>query len=436
MKSLLKPVQSLILLQNFINCRKTSYANFVHQFKTQKPTYYPDRQRETKRMQEQLDSKMVAETNEKEDMPRDHYYYLLGVPTDATTSQIKAAYYALAKRYHPDASKGAQPAVISKRFQDILNAYRCLVDEAKRQEYDNASKNGNGKTPKNEQTNTANIPPQIVKSPPPSLHSSTKQSVSKPISNTMRDNILAAANKDDLLKMANVDPKLELTFLEAVHGLKKVVDLKFLKKCPSCNGKSQRTSGRANPELCRNCRGTGQVTKKTATYMSLIACELCNGKRYINRNQCDMCDNRGFVLDTTKITLQIPAGIKSGDIVSAENPTNKQRLNYRIQVKESDYYVRVGNNVFTDLYITISEAVLGGTFKVRGIYETLSLKVEAGTESHSQFKLAGKGIRGRDSTGDHIVTIKVQIPRQLTVKQRQLILALAKTEDSTYQRNG
>uniref|UniRef100_A0A1A9UDM6 J domain-containing protein n=1 Tax=Glossina austeni TaxID=7395 RepID=A0A1A9UDM6_GLOAU len=138
MKSLLKPIRSSILLQNFVNCHKTSFACFVHQFKTQKPIYYPDRQEETKRMQKQLQNQLVAEKNEKADLPKDHYYKLLCVPRDATTSQIKAAYYALAKRYHPDAGKDRHQASISKRFEDILNAYRCLVDEAKRHEYDNS----------------------------------------------------------------------------------------------------------------------------------------------------------------------------------------------------------------------------------------------------------------------------------------------------------
>uniref|UniRef100_A0A1A9W3E2 J domain-containing protein n=1 Tax=Glossina brevipalpis TaxID=37001 RepID=A0A1A9W3E2_9MUSC len=406
MEKLLKPS---ILLQNILNCRKTSYAFLMHQFKAKKPMYYPDRQQETKRMQEQLQNQLVAERNEKKNIPRDQCYKILCVPKDATTSQIKAAYYALAKRYHPDASKGRQQLSLSKRFQEILNAYRCLVNQAKRQEND-ISESDNYKIPKKEQQKTQ---PQIVKSASHLLHPKEKQSIPRPILTTMKGNFPSAKNKEDLLKMAKIDPNLELTFLEAVHGLKKVIDLKFLKKCPSCNGKSQRGAGHTNSEQS-------------------------NGKRYVNRIQCvtcDTCDTCGYVLDATKITVQIPAGIKSGDIVSVENPRTKQRLNYRIQVKESDYYARIGNNVLTDMYITISEAILGGTFKVRGIYETLELKVEPGTESHTQFKLAGKGIKARDGKGDHLVTVKVQIPRQLSVKQRQLILALAKTEEPTYQRS-
>lgn len=233
---------------------------------------------------------------------------------------------------------------------------------------------------------------------------------------------------------ANVEQKLDITFIESVHGVKRNIEFAYLKKCPSCNGKSQRMAGRANPEPCRKCNGSGQLSKKTATYTSLTICDQCNGKRYINRNQCELCDSRGFVQETTRVIVHVPAGVKTGDVISVENPNTKQRINYRLQVKESDYYKRCGNNILTERYLNLTEAILGGTIKVRGIYDTFEVKVEPGTESHTKLTVKGKGIKGRDSVGDHIVTIKVRIPRQLTMKQRQLILALAKTEEQTFER--
>uniref|UniRef100_A0A1A9VY31 J domain-containing protein n=1 Tax=Glossina austeni TaxID=7395 RepID=A0A1A9VY31_GLOAU len=128
---------------------------------------------------EQLQNHLVTETSEKTDLPKDHYYKLLCVPKDATTSQIKAAYYALTKRYHPDAGKDRHEISILKPFQDILNAYWCHEETANQY-----------------------------------------------------------APENNFLKMTKVDPKLELTFLEALHGYM-VIDFTFLKKFPSCNGKSQ-----------------------------------------------------------------------------------------------------------------------------------------------------------------------------------------------------
>lgn len=237
-----------------------------------------------------------------------------------------------------------------------------------------------------------------------------------------------------MIKMTSGESRLELTFLEAAHGLKKNIDLRFLKKCPACNGKSPQLVNRSKPELCRKCQGIGKLTKKTATYTSIQVCDQCHGKRYINRNECDICENRGVVLETVRIVAQVPPGVKHGELVPVDNPKTKQRIHYRVQVQPSDIFQRIGNNVLSDKYITISDAVLGGTFKVRGIYEELEVKLDPGTESHTTKTLKGKGIRSRDGTGDHIINFKIRIPRQLSMKQRQLIMALAKTEDHTFER--
>lgn len=107
---------------------------YAYQFKVQKPIYYPDRKDEEIRKQEQLKTDLISDIKSTEDLPRDYYYQLLGIPHNATTGQIKSAYYNLAKRYHPDSTFG--PERMSKRFQDILMAYNVLSDDAKRTEYD------------------------------------------------------------------------------------------------------------------------------------------------------------------------------------------------------------------------------------------------------------------------------------------------------------
>lgn len=219
-----------------------------------------------------------------------------------------------------------------------------------------------------------------------------------------------------------------MTFKEAAQGLKKQIQVKYLKKCPNCHGKSNRITGLTTPEPCRKCNGSGQVVKRTSTYTSMVVCEHCNGKRRIYRNNCELCDNRGFVLVMSSTTVVIPAGTKTGDTISVENPDTKQSVNYRVHVEESDYFRRVGNDVFTDCFLTISQAILGGTVKVRGIERDIDVKLDPGIQSHTQVTLKGNGIKTRDGVGDHIVTLKVQIPQHLSPKQRSLIEALAKTE--------
>ncbi|XP_053953034.1 protein tumorous imaginal discs, mitochondrial [Anastrepha ludens] len=403
--NLLNSVQRAIL-QNLPKLNKLQLATVAYQFKIERPVYYPDRQNEMQRFSEQQKSQLVAETQEKKKLPRDYYYKILGVKRQATMQQIKAAYYALAKRFHPDA--GNSPPHASKRFQEISNAYHILTDESKRMEYDQLG---------------------MVKDEQSFLHKFTN------VIKNRKVEVALPTTREELIKMTTGEPRLELTFLEAAHGLKKNIDLRLLKKCPACNGKSPQLINRSKPELCRKCQGIGKLTKKTATYTSIQACDQCHGKRYINRNECETCDNRGIVLETVRIVAQVPAGVKHGELIPVDNPKTKQRINYRVQVQPSDIFQRVGNNVLSDKHITISEAVLGGIFKVRGIYEELEVKLEPGIESHTTVTLKGKGIRCRDNPGDHIVNFKIRIPRQLSMKQRQLIMALAKTEDPTFERS-
>ncbi|XP_014095286.2 chaperone protein DnaJ [Bactrocera oleae] len=396
------------ILQNFLKLNKLQLATVAYQFKVERPVYYPDRQNEMQRFSEQQKSQLVAETQEKKKLPRDYYYKILGVKRLASTQQIKAAYYTLAKRFHPDA--GNSPPHESKRFQEISNAYHILTDESKRLEYDQLG---------------------MVKDEQSFLHKFTNSGIGF---TNRKGEVVLPTTREEMIKMTSGESRLELTFLEAAHGLKKNIDLRFLKKCPACNGKSPQLVNRSKPELCRKCQGIGKLTKKTATYTSIQVCDQCHGKRYINRNECDICENRGVVLETVRIVAQVPPGVKHGELVPVDNPKTKQRIHYRVQVQPSDIFQRIGNNVLSDKYITISDAVLGGTFKVRGIYEELEVKLDPGTESHTTKTLKGKGIRSRDGTGDHIINFKIRIPRQLSMKQRQLIMALAKTEDHTFER--
>ncbi|XP_073838619.1 chaperone protein DnaJ [Musca autumnalis] len=427
MKNLVKSFQHFQLLQNFGIYQKVSFANAAYQFKTNRPVYYPDRRTEKLRFNGQQNSELITEIKQPTQLPKDYYYKVLGLQKQATMQEIKAAYYALAKRYHPDSSNSNDSKQISKRFEEISNAYHILTDETKRLEYDQL-----GQVRDAEQflsNKSAKSSAREYKIKLPNVVQSFKDSTnSKTVLQTLTPTI-----NDDIRNLVNTEQKLDITFLESVHGVKRNIDLKYLVKCPQCNGNSLRMAGRTAVEPCRKCNGSGQLRKKTATYTAVSVCDQCNGKRFINRNQCDLCECRGFVQESNRITIHIPAGVKTGDVMSVKNSKNGQRLSYRINVLESNYYQRIGNDVITEKYINLSEAILGGTVKIRGIYENLDLKIEPGTESHTKIVLKGKGIRTRsDTTGDHICIVKILIPRNLTMKQRQIILALAKTENPTF----
>lgn len=186
-------------------------------------------------------------------------------------------------------------------------------------------------------------------------------------------------------------------------------------------------------EPCRRCNGTGKVTTKTVTSTTVGTCTQCNGKRFTNRNDCEACSNRGHVLHSVEVLAPVPSGSRDGDVLSITNPNTKQVAKYRLKVQGSEYFKREGNDIFTDKHLNISEAILGGTFQVRGLYQNLELRIDPGTQSHTQVVLKGMGVRSSDGVGNHIVTLKVRIPRSLSVKQRQIVFALAQSEDPVYE---
>lgn len=132
MKSLIS-LQYARLLQNF---QKVQYSTAAYQFKISKPIYYPDRRIEMERINEQQKSELVAESSVKKHLPKEFYYRVLGLHKHATTQEIKAAYYVLAKRFHPDSQNSNNDQKVSKRFQEISNAYHILTDESTRSAYD------------------------------------------------------------------------------------------------------------------------------------------------------------------------------------------------------------------------------------------------------------------------------------------------------------
>ncbi|EDW68762.2 chaperone protein DnaJ [Drosophila virilis] len=377
-----------------------------YQFRTKKEVYYPDRKSEMKRPTTARQA-LTLKPQQHRGLPKDYYYKVLGVNRHATIQQIRSAFYALAKRYHPDSTHSEEKL---KHFQELSNAYNILTDETKRLEYDQLGGIKDEQAFLEQAGNPMNI----------DLGS--------------RKHDASGKSPDDIKKLTGGEFDLPLTFLEATVGCKKRVELRYLRKCDSCKGKSQLMANRdLGKEPCRRCNGTGKVTTKTVTFTAVNTCGQCKGKRYINRNDCETCENRGYVTGNVEVLIAVPSGSMAGDVIQIDNPNTKQRVNYTLKVPPSDYFRRIGNDIHTDKHLNISDAILGGTFSVRGLYENVEVRVEAGTQSHTQVVLHNKGVRTRDGVGNHIITLKVRIPRNLSMKQRQLVLALAQAEDPVFE---
>lgn len=351
------------------------------------------------------------------------YYKVLGVNKDADAKEIKKAYYQLAKKYHPDVSKSDPNA--AQKFQEISEAYEVLSDETKRQQYDTFGMSGSGMGGggpgagqgqyggfQGFENFRGTIDPEEL--------------FRQMFGNAGFTGFETRDFDSRWGSAPAAEVQMNLNFQEACRGINKEVELNVTETCWSCNG-SKAAPG-STPQTCPQCNGTGMETVSTGPFMMRSTCRMCGGARQIIKKKCNVCRGKGKVLNRKKVVVPVPAGIEDGQTVRIT--VGEQEVFVTFRVSKSRIFRREGSDVHSDVTITLSQAVLGGTIRTPGIYDDILLNIPAGTQSHDRVKLAGKGISRVNSYGygDHYVHFKIKVPLHLTPEQRALLLAYAETE--------
>ncbi|KAL3213214.1 hypothetical protein MRX96_035559 [Rhipicephalus microplus] len=333
---------------------------------------------------------------------RKDYYDVLGVPRNASQKDIKKAYYQLAKKYHPDTNKGDPEA--QKKFQEVSEAYEVLSDEGKRQ----------------------HGVPRDSTQPLTQRNSSARYLV-----------ILAAGPGFSDFDFSESqygfggaqEVILNLTFQQAARGVNKDVTVNVVDTCRRCQG----TRSEPGTKLirCPFCNGSGMETVSTGPFVMRSTCRHCHGTRMHIQSPCIECHAKGTTVQRKTVTVPVPAGVEDGQTVRMQ--VGKKELFVTFKVARSDYFRRDGADIHTDAAITLSQAVLGGTVRVQGLYDDIMLKIPTGTSSHTKIRLANKGVKRLNSSGygDHYVHLKIRIPQRLNEKQKALIQAYAELETDT-----
>lgn len=152
-------------------------------------------------------------------------------------------------------------------------------------------------------------------------------------------------------------------------------------------------------------------TVQTGPFFMRTTCRSCYGRRETIPKKCIECDGKGQTIQNKRVNIPVPAGVEDGQTMRIN--VGKQEVFVTFKVAKSEIFRRDKEDVHSDIAISISQAVLGGSIKVKGIYEDHMLKIPAGTQSHQRFRLSGKGIKRVHSSGygDHYIYIKIKIPR-------------------------
>ncbi|XP_017302619.1 protein tumorous imaginal discs, mitochondrial isoform X1 [Diaphorina citri] len=224
---------------------------------------------------------------------------------------------------------------------------------------------------------------------------------------------------------------MKLTFTQAARGVNKDVVLKIMDTCTRCHGEKCEPGTKA--QKCHYCNGTGLETISTGPFVMRSTCRYCKGSRNLIKNPCTTCDGKGQFAQRQTITVPVPAGVEDGQTVRMNVGKSKKEIYITFRVEKSDIFERDGPDIHSNAEISLSQAVLGGTIRIPGIYDDQTVLIEPGSSSHTKIRLKEKGLKkmGSQGYGDHYVHLKVRMPRKLSDQQKALIQAYAELEDDT-----
>ncbi len=349
------------------------------------------------------------------------YYEVLGVSKDASEKDIKSSYRKLAMKYHPDKSDAPDT---EEKFKEISEAYAVLSDTDKRRQYDQFGHAGiNSQYSQEDLFRGVNF-----------------EDIFRGFGfggESIFDMFFGGGRRRGPARGNDLRYDLDLTLEQAASGLDATIDVPRAESCPTCAGSGARPG--TNPVKCANCGGTGQFTRAQNTpfgqMISTTTCPKCGGRGQVVVTPCEDCQGSGRVHRRRKINVKIPAGVDSGQHLklrgqgeaSPEPGGQVGDLYIFINVKPHPRFTRSDSDLLLEIPLSITQVALGSDVEVPTLNGRAKIKVPAGTQTGSIFRLKGKGmprLHG-SGTGDLHVRVNVRIPSSLTAKQRQLLEDLA-----------
>ena len=353
------------------------------------------------------------------------FYDVLGVSKDASQDEIKKAYRRLSKKYHPDLNDAADA---EDKFKEVAGAYETLSDETKRASYDQY---GHASTDPNFGGGGFGGAGGFGGGDAFSGFDDIFSSFFGGGGRSASRNPNAPRRGEDLQYV------MDLTFEEGVFGKSTTIRFNRETTCSTCGGDGAKEG--TQPETCSRCSGAGRVNVEQNTpfgrVMTQAACPDCQGTGQIIKEKCSDCHGEGHKTERHSVKVDVPAGVEDGNRIrlSGQGDAGKNGgphgdLFIIFRVKASDIFERRGTEVFYELPINIVQATLGDEIEVPTVHGKVKLKVPAGTQPGTTFRLRGKGapsVRGT-GTGDQHVTVKIEIPKKVSKEQAEHLREFAK----------
>ncbi len=350
------------------------------------------------------------------------YYQILGVSRDASKEELKRSYRRLARKYHPDVNK--EPGA-EERFKEINRAYEVLSEPETRSRYDRFGEAGvsSGAGASGFEYGDMGGFADIFESIFSGFGGAGGPTTSRRRTGPVRG--------DDL----RLDLKLE--FREAVFGGEKQIRIPHLEICQVCNGSGAKPG--TSSRTCPTCNGVGQVKRATRTpfgsFAQVSTCPTCNGTGTVIEAKCEACNGAGRKQETKKLKITIPPGVDNGTRlrVSGEGDAGVRNgtagdLYVYLFVESDKEFTREGINISSEISISYLQAILGCRVEVPTVDGKEEVTIPAGTQPNKVVILENKGVPRLGnpvSRGNHLITVKVEIPTKLNSEEKELLEKLA-----------
>ncbi|WP_017728412.1 molecular chaperone DnaJ [Halalkalibacterium ligniniphilum] len=345
-------------------------------------------------------------------MSKRDYYEILGVDKNASVDEIKKAYRKLARKYHPDVNKAPDA---TDKFKEVKDAYDTLSDPQKKAHYDQF-----GHTDPNQGFGGAGA----------GDFGGFSDIFDMFFGGGGRRNPNAPRQGADL------QYTMTLEFKEAVFGKETKIEIPREEKCQTCTGSGAKPG--TKPETCSHCGGTGQLNVEQNTPFGRVVnrrvCHHCEGTGKFIKEKCSTCGGKGKVRKRKTINVKVPAGIDHGQQIrlsgqgeAGVNGGPPGDLYVVFNVKPHEFFERDGDDIYCEMPLTFAQVALGDEIEVPTLEGKVKLKIPAGTQTGTSFRLRGKGVpnvRGRGQ-GDQHVQVRVVTPTNLTEKEKEIIREFA-----------
>jgi molecular chaperone DnaJ len=364
------------------------------------------------------------------------YYAILGVTTSTSDDEIKKAYRKLAKQYHPDRNPD-KPAAAEK-FKEVAEAYDVLSDPDKRRKYDQLRRFGG----MGGLGGSGGFRPGGGGAGGPTMGGDGRSfrfedvgGLGDIFSSIFDFGKKGADRPSGPSRGHDVEYLVEVPFRTAVRGGKVRLSIPINEECATCNGSGAAPGAKSDP--CKECSGRGTITFGQGSFSVPRPCPACLGRGKIPREFCPACSGRGEVTRKKRISVTDPSGVDNASKlrIAGQGERGPQGgppgdLIVKFKVKEDPFFERDGLDLKCEVPINLAQAMMGSRVKVRTAdNRKVVLKIPAGTQSGTTFRIKGQGVEKGEKRGDQLVKVTVRLPEKLTEEGREALEKLVEIEE-------